>query len=1038
MPDPLAALSLAPDAAAAPPPAPDDPLGSLSLKPDAPEDAGQWVRRGILLINTKTHQALPATPPGVEPALGPEPAPAGGSWLDMAQAAATKPFGAPIAGAMEGVRDLAQEHPVLAAILGGSPHVAQTLQEEIPQGLTQDVAARAQQQRDAFRATHPTTGGATAEYLTDLGVQLLPMLAGAPAAVRGLAAGYTGTGAAPSLAAVVASAGVGAAVGGGLGYAGSYGQPAGARAAAAGQGAATGLAMGGLGGALAGRAPSVADAAETAPRELYEQAQAAAPPEARAAVADAWESATGHKAPDALPEEPPPPAAGHGGRIGVPTSMDPAELAAARSAGPQPTSTTLGGADVQTSPLLPQAEPLPSEAGYVSLPGGGKAAADLASDEVFSGARAPYVAATDKARFVAGLRYIDDAQAFPRDLGADMRSAYEQTPNPAIPGDTAGAVLDRVMQHPQGGQAALDAMDAWRSEAEELRQGLNAERAEQGLPEVPKKDNYLTLRLASDPEDQPAAPVQGGAITVEQARDFPTAYDAVQAGEKLAPGTSDWAGALRATRETYGSALAQRDLAGTLADFAGRDLADGRPAVALGKTAADADYVESTIPFVNQALHEAAGEGAPVSIFLHPQLAENLDPILRGTTSGTIGRAYDAVNSLLKQTALLGGFFHPFALTESLVDTLGLRRGLLEAASHGFGLPGLAQLAHYLGGGQFSEDAALRAIQWGTTLEPPTTDVESSALGRVLMAGQEWGAQPQTGPVGTLVSKGAQGVQAGIGFLNNALWTYHHLPAKVTAFNLLADAADKVRAGDDWGMGLGGYLRKDAIRAAPAADLYRGIARGVNDNFGGQNWRLMRTSLMSNPQALQAARRLMLAPDWLTSSARAFVSPLAPNPARSAMGINYYVNAAKLFGMYQLINQATSGHFTWQNGPGGTFDVHKLASLQVAHDAQGKPVFWNVGKHFLELPHLLFGRNRDDLPVVGPLAGKLAPVPRAAASLVQDATGRGSASQKAGRALVDTTSPLVPINVRQAWRMGKKEGPAGAAEGFFSPFPIGR
>ncbi len=98
-------------------------------------------------------------------------------------------------------------------------------------------------------------------------------------------------------------------------------------------------------------------------------------------------------------------------------------------------------------------------------------------------------------------------------------------------------------------------------------------------------------------------------------------------------------------------------------------------------------------------------------------------------------------------------------------------------------------------------------------------------------------------------------------------------------------------------MGQGGYLRRDSIRAAPAADLYRGIARGVNDNFGGQNWRLMRTSLMSNPQALQAARRLMLAPDWLTSSARAFVSPLAPNPARGAMGINYYVNAAKLFGM---------------------------------------------------------------------------------------------------------------------------------------------
>lgn len=1005
MPDPLAGLSMAPDTGSGPPPPPTDPLSGLSMQPDTP--GGDWVRRGILLVNTKTHQAIPAPPPpGAEPGLGDRAAVAAGDQgpeppgLLSMLGQGMKGIGAPVAGLvgkMVGASPAAQMLPDVAEAAGALRALPSSVEDETRRMAEQRFTA------DPGWLNFAATTGA------DVAGQAIGGLGMGGGLARGALA--AGEAAAPELLASTAArralvSAAGAAEGAGFGAGAA---PEGQTGAGAAKGAALGLllspaAWAGTGHGNVSRetsaGPSVADAADAAPAALYERAMAAAPPEARAAVADAWEGATGHKAPDAAPEPPAPP-----------------------------------GLDAPASPLTP----MPSEAGYVSLPGQGKAAAALASDEVFNGARAPYVAATDKARFVAGLRYIDDAAAFPRDLGADMRSAYEQTPNPAIPGDTTEAALARVMDHPQGGQAALDAMDAWRTEAEGLRQQLNVTRDQQGLPEIPQRQNYLTLRLASDAEDQPTIPVQGGDITVEQTRDFPTAYDAVKAGRDLQPGTADWAGALRATRETYGAALAQRDLAGTLADFAGRDLADGRPAVALGSDPPP-DYVKSTIPFVNQALSEAAGEGAPLGqVYLHPQLAENLDPILRGTTSGPIGRGYDALNSLLKQTTLLGGFFHPIALTESLVDTLGLGRGLTEAASHGFGLPGLAQLAHYLGGGKFSEDAALRAIQWGTTLEPPTTDVEASALGRVLAAGQEWGAQPQTGPIGSLVGGAAQAAQSGIGFLNNALWTYHHLPAKVSAFNLLADAVDRVRAGQDWAMGPGGFAQRNAIRAAPAADLYRGIARGVNDNFGGQNWRLMRNSLMSNPQALQAVRRAMLAPDWLTSSARAFVSPLAPNPARSAMGINYYVNAGKLFGLYQLINQATSGHFTWQNGPGGAFDLYKLASLQVGHDQAGKPVFWNVGKHFLELPHLLFGRNQNDLPVLGPLAGKMAPLPRAAAEVVSDATAaRGMPSVKAGAALRDATSPLVPINVRNAWRLGQKQGLPGAAEGFFSPFPIGR
>lgn len=1181
---------------------------AAAFAPDQPQQddtpAG-WTRKGILLINNQTGQAVPAPIAGAKPGLGKVAIPDAGLG-DILQSAATSAFGVPLAGAAETLRDAAQRHPTLAGLVAG-PGTAEMTKEGVPQGLTQELAQRAQQQQSDALLAHPEMGNA---YLAaTLGVNLLPMAAGLPAAAESLGAGYAGVGSLGSVSGLAGSAARGAAGGGAVGYLSAYGQEPAERLKAAGQMALLGAgiaAVEGMGAPAASAEPQPSAMYRAAQEKAAATAQASAPPDAPPAlvdalvqqelarVDDAWHDSVGMEPPPpanraALPPPtattrdgapvtladatPPAPAAsfetakgsqyqlfddgttqrtrsvhegdlptdagekprseatvyispedaqragwhtavnretnprvyvdaydraqliGWGangwGRFGEPIPLSstptvgaaPLELWGAQDAGNGATlydnwhpgnpivKIETGLSDLTNNPVAPGIDP---EAGFVSLGRRGPTPASMTDDQLYDTLRAPFVSTVAKGRFAAGMRYAEDSDAFPAkspdDFGNDVRGVYEQTGNPLIKGDTYQEALQRVMSDPRG-PAAVQDMQAFKAETDGLWQQQNAARQQMGLDPIPYRDNYLNLAWKDDePWVGPGGPgMQGSTVGVEQPRTYDSLAAGIEAGKVPVDGTVDWAGAKRATREAYAKASALRDLAGNLDELAGgparrvaeqaranattpegiadwaasgppaeinpnsfvMPLADGRPAFIRSLEAPDG-FVrpDPSLPFLNQLLPGEKG-----NVYVHPALWDNLNPILSSPHVGPIGAAYDALNGVMKRASLMGGFFHPAALTESLINTLGLARGGFEAVKHGFGLPGLAQIAHHLGGTDFSEASAMRGLDYGLTIDPPDSDIEATALGKLLSGVREWGEGTAARSVGVPVAKAAQGVKAALGFLDNALWSYHHLPAKVKAFEVLADKADALRAGHDWAMGPGGYARKEGIRAQPAQEVYRGIARAVNDNFGGQNWQLMRSSLASNPLALQAARRAMLSPDWLTSSARAFASPLSGNPTRGAVGLNYWANAAKLFGLYQLLSKAVSGHYTWENGPGGAFDLHRLMSIDLGPNAKGRTEYWNVGKHFLELPHLLLGRKAGDMPVLGPMSDKLSPPLGSAGRAFGDIKARGDLEKRAINTGEDLAAPFLPISVRNAWK-DRKADAATIVRDLVSPFPI--
>lgn len=200
---------------------------------------------------------------GGQPAVGKVAIPDVG-YARLLQGAATSAFGVPLAGAAETVRDALRGHPIASAIVdptGGLP--------EVPKGLTADLRAKAEAQRAGYLEAHPDRAGLA--LAGELGVNLLPMLAGAPAALRGLGVASKAPTVASAAAGALRGAAAGAAIGAPFGYAGSYGAPASERLAAAAKGAGVGALMGGVGGA--GASPgAAAEAPPSAPSALDELA----------------------------------------------------------------------------------------------------------------------------------------------------------------------------------------------------------------------------------------------------------------------------------------------------------------------------------------------------------------------------------------------------------------------------------------------------------------------------------------------------------------------------------------------------------------------------------------------------------------------------------------------------------------------------------------------------------------------------------------------------------------------------------------------
>jgi hypothetical protein len=246
----------------APPPAAPPPAGAdlpalpayLTGMPEPPTSADLVKAKGRPALGA--YLAAQGAPSGLNPGMRQE-KPPDASFLTAAQAAATNAFGVPLAGAAETFRDWAAQHPTLAAVVAG-PQAAQRAQA-VPQGLTAELKAKAEQQRQDFLAAHPGTGGAAAEFATELGVNALPMLAGVPSAARSLAKGYSGVGGLANVATAGKGSLAGATITAPLGYASAYGSPTGERLSAAAHAALYGASIGAVGGMAALDRPPLPD-----------------------------------------------------------------------------------------------------------------------------------------------------------------------------------------------------------------------------------------------------------------------------------------------------------------------------------------------------------------------------------------------------------------------------------------------------------------------------------------------------------------------------------------------------------------------------------------------------------------------------------------------------------------------------------------------------------------------------------------------------------------------------------------------------------
>jgi hypothetical protein len=667
------------------------------------------------------------------------------------------------------------------------------------------------------------------------------------------------------------------------------------------------------------------------------------------------------------------------------------------------------------------------QSGFLGF-GGGRSPAQVTGDYLYDNLRFPYVTQVQRGDFLAGMKFLADQAALPdrNGFGRDLRSVYEQTGNPSIKGDTYQAALQRVMNHPLG-QDGLDYLNNWRQESDQLLSQLNALRAQQGLDPIPSRANYLAMQLQDDePWVSPTGPnIQSGRLGPEQPRAFDTLADALAADRTPVPGTEDMLGAVRATREYYARATAMRELFGKIGDLADdgngapRLMPDGQPA--LTRDAPPPGFQNaSKIPMLQDLV---PGDG---SLYVHPELWRNLRPIITGPSVDGLGRAYDALNAIQKQAELMGSLMHPTALSESALASQpnpfrGLIQGVQEnaragmaAASH---IPGLQGLRPQL----FSpaeQAAALHLIDHGGVVGGAPVDAELGAFGRTLAAARDWGANSTAPLAGRPVQGLASGILHAHELNNEYLWSNLEPRLKVRSYMANRDAFDAVRGGrSPFAMGVGGFLNQRGLRNMTAQEGYRGIARAMNNSFGGQNWQLARTSLGSNPAALQALRRGFLSPDWNRSSLGAFLGPVSRNPAQRAIGINYHLNHAVYLGGLALLNKALSGHYPWQNGAGGRFDADKLFHVQW-RDSHGRMFETNMGKHYMELPHVALGRTAHDLPVLGPALDKLAPPLNSAVRAAGDVKPqRGlTRAQRAGNVAADIGAPFAPINIRQGAR----------------------
>lgn len=292
------------------------------------------------------------------------------------------------------------------------------------------------------------------------------------------------------------------------------------------------------------------------------------------------------------------------------------------------------------------------------------------------------------------------------------------------------------------------------------------------------------------------------------------------------PKTLDYAEILKSSSDNLIKATYDMQLAETIK---GMKDAEGNSLV-LPAHKAPADWIEVSHPALNKAVYMGTvGEDElPMlmksSVKIHPDLEKYVASIFETPkTSSKFWKGYDSINGILKQTQLGFSGFHGYALSESALANMGVKKTLDSL--------NVKKVYDAVKNGNYEiyehEAEAKRAIDAGVQLGTPSDlnrNLVEETLNKIPVLGKY--------------------ISGAVSVNNKILWDVLHNNFKLFTFN--AKIAELEKAGK---------VTKEQERA---------VAQWVNDTYGGQSWEL----LGIKNSDVRKAGRVLLSPDWNFSTVR--------------------------------------------------------------------------------------------------------------------------------------------------------------------------
>ena len=291
---------------------------------------------------------------------------------------------------------------------------------------------------------------------------------------------------------------------------------------------------------------------------------------------------------------------------------------------------------------------------------------------------------------------------------------------------------------------------------------------------------------------------------------------------------------------------------------------DGNPMIVPDNKKAPSNYVRFDHPLANRIFGKKDENGfvQPTSfgVRVHPDVLPVLKMLKKYQYDMSpeglinIGKAYDKVNAVQKTFQLSVSFFHHIALTESSQAVLAGKNPIRGIFLFGEKNPTTNKTelfrAPYRVGLELIKDEAFYEdmIMHGLQIEHPNLDNHTGTWINQRDGFKDWFDSP-------IWKNSIQAAYYPIIAFQKGLWNHYHSGLKAFAYN---DVVNK---------------SLDLYPELSSTEVKELTASLINDAFGGQEWESR--LILGNPKVQKWLTRILLAPDWTTSSASMAYKPVA-------------------------------------------------------------------------------------------------------------------------------------------------------------------